>query len=288
MSSSVRRNARLRKEYIYRRSLKGAELAEYEKKQRVKEALRDGKPIPTELAGFAHSLEAATEWDDGAVRPPRLIDDEYAQADSEPKIMITSSRRPSPKLTQFVKELKLLFPGSQRMNRGNHILAELAAASRRHGVTDLIVAHETRGLPDGLIISHLPHGPTAYFTLSNVVMRHDIREGIDAMSLQNPHLIFDKFSTPLGKRVMTILQHLFPPPKSESTRIVTFANEDDFIFFRHHTFEPKGPQVELQEVGPRFEMKLYKIRLGTLEQAEADNEWVLRPFMNTARKRTLL
>ena len=25
-----------------------------------------------------------------------------------------------------------------------------------------------------MIISHLPHGPTAYFSLSDVVMRHDI------------------------------------------------------------------------------------------------------------------
>lgn len=41
-------------------------------------------------------------------------------------------------------------------------------------------------------------GPTAYFNLANVVMRHDIRDGVDAMSTVNPHLIFDGFSTPLG------------------------------------------------------------------------------------------
>jgi len=222
------------------------------------------------------------------VRPPRLIDDEYAIAEEEPKIMLTSSRRPSSKLTQFVKEMKLLFPGAQRMNRGNHLLGELVSASRRHGITDLIVAHETRGQPDGLIICHLPNGPTAYFTLSNVVMRHDIREGVDAMSLQNPHLIFDRFTTPLGKRVTTILQHLFPTPKAESSRVITFANEEDFILFRHHTWTQKGAQVDLNEVGPRFEMKLYKIRLGTMEQEEAENEWVIHPYTNTARKRTFL
>jgi U3 small nucleolar ribonucleoprotein protein IMP4 len=47
-------------------------------------------------------------------------------------------------------------------------------------------------------------------------------------------------------------------------------------------------QVTLHEVGPRFEMKLYQIRLGTLEQKEADNEYVLRPYQNTATKRKLL
>ena len=42
------------------------------------------------------------------------------------------------------------------------------------------------------------------------------------------------------------------------------------------------------EVGPRFEMKLYQLRLGTVDQNEAENEWVLRPFMNTAKKRKTL
>lgn len=32
----------------------------------------------------------------------------------------------------------------------------------------------------------------------------------------------------------------------------------------------------LQERGPRFECKLYQIKLGTVDQAHAENEWVLR------------
>lgn len=35
-------------------------------------------------------------------------------------------------------------------------------------------------------------------------------------------------------------------------------------------------------------MRPYEIRLGTLEQSEADVEWVLRPYMNTTRKRSQL
>ena len=53
---------------------------------------------------------------------------------------------------------------------------------------------------DGLIVSHLPYGPTAYFTLTNVVMRHDI-PSVGTMSEVFPHLIFDNFTTKLGKRV---------------------------------------------------------------------------------------
>ena len=45
-------------------------------------------------------------------------DDEYRWAGVEdPKIMITTSRDPSSKLKQFAKEMRLLFPGAQRLNR---------------------------------------------------------------------------------------------------------------------------------------------------------------------------
>merc|ERR1712150_118112 len=142
------------------------------------------------------------------------------------------------------------------------------------------------GIPDGLIVCHLPYGPTAYFGLSDVVMRHDIeRKKIGTMSEQYPHLIFDNFSTRLGKRVTSVLKYLFPVPKPESRRIMTFANRDDFILMRHHVYKKGKDGIELQEVGPRFTMRLYQLRLGTLDQSEAENEWVLRPYMNTAYKR---
>lgn len=48
-------------------------------------------------------------------------------------------------------------------------------------------------------------------------------------------------------------------------------------------------QVELQEVGPRFELKLYDIKLGSIDEASAlDSEWSLKPFMNTSKKRLFL
>jgi len=62
----------------------------------------------------------------------------------------------------------------------------------------------------------------------------------------------------------------------------------DYISFRHHVYTQKGKEPVLAEVGPRMEMKLYQIKLGTVDQTEADNEWVARPYMNTAKKRKFL
>ena len=227
----------------------------------------------------------------------------------DPKIVITTSRDPSSKLKQFAKELRLIFPNSQRLNRGTYEYKQLMDACRANNVTDFIVVHEHRGVPDGkqnktypmptsllkfvvsgLIVSHLPHGPTAYFSMSDIVMRHDIPD-IGTMSEAYPHLIFHNFKSRLGERCQSILKYLFPVPKEDSKRVITFANHEDFISFRHHNYKKVdgGKNLELKEVGPRFQLRPYQIKLGTLENENAsDTEWALRPFMNTARKRTFL
>ncbi|CAB3227419.1 unnamed protein product [Arctia plantaginis] len=88
---------------------------------------------------------------------------------------------------------------------------------------------------------------------------------------------------------MSILKYLFPVPKADSKRVITFANHDDYICFRQHTYKKAGKDIELSEIGPRFQMKLYSIKLGTLESLDAaDTEWALRPYMNTASKRRFL
>jgi U3 small nucleolar ribonucleoprotein protein IMP4 len=78
---------------------------------------------------------------------------------------------------------------------------------------------------------------------------------------------------------------------------------------RHHVFVKMGRQVQLAEVGPRFTMKreyishlvffvslslpldsasAYEIRQGTVEQGEAEREWVLAHYSRTAKKRKIL
>uniref|UniRef100_A0A2R5L486 Putative u3 small nucleolar ribonucleoprotein snornp component n=1 Tax=Ornithodoros turicata TaxID=34597 RepID=A0A2R5L486_9ACAR len=286
----LRRLARERREYLYRKSIEDKRRTIEEKKERLKKALDENQPIPYELREEALALQRSLEWDDpGSEGILSQEDDEYRWAGvHDPKIVITTSRDPSAKLKQFSKELRLVLPNAQRMNRGGYEMKQLIQACRANEVTDFVVVHETRGSPDGLIISHLPYGPTAYFTIFNVVMRHDIPD-IGTMSEAYPHLIFHNFKTRLGKRVMNILKYLFPVPKEDSHRVITFANQDDYISFRHHTYKKVNKENTLEEVGPRFELKLYEIKLGTLDEAAAlDVEWSLRPYMNTAKKRRFL
>jgi len=250
-----------------------------------------GKPVPTELKGESNSLQHDIDLDDAVTATPTShIDDEYAEAGIHPpKLLITTSRDPSSRLTQFTKELRLIFPNSQRVNRGNSVIADLISAAKSADYTDVLIVHEHRGEPDGLIVCHLPYGPTAYFGLQSVVLRHDLSDRIGAMSEAVPHLILDNFASPLGQRLATILRYLFPIPKDDSKRVIAFVNRNDTISFRHHVVVGKGyKDVQLGEVGPRFELVLYQLKLGTVDMQEAENEWVLRPYMNTAKKRKAL
>lgn len=323
----LRRNARLRKEYLYRKSLEGKERESYEKKRKIRQALEgmlqlsgmqeqniaglkstindsslfiklhpttEGKPIPTELRKEEAQLRHEVDLEDDNTAVPRShIDDEYAHAGQrQPKVLITTSRDPSSRLVQFTKEVKLLLPGSERMNRGGQIMSELVESCRSHDFTDLIILHEHRGEPDGMVVCHLPYGPTAYFGIFNAVLRHDIgdKSQVGTVSEAAPHLIFDKFNSKLGTRVSNILKHLYPVPKPDSKRVMTFANRDDFISFRHHTYQAQkggGKDVQLKECGPRFDMKLYQIKLGTLDQSHADNEYALPSFVRSSKKSKL-
>jgi hypothetical protein len=166
----------------------------------------DGKPIPTELRAEEAALRDQASLED--VRTAALtthVDDEYARAGEEdPRIMLTTSRNPSTRLTAFVKELKLVFPNCTRLNRGGQVVKEMVESCRSGGYSDIVIVHEHRGEPDGLVVCHLPFGPTAYFGLMNCVARHDIKDtALGTVSEAYPHLILEARAKP--RRVLRAL-----------------------------------------------------------------------------------
>mmetsp|Transcript_50434 Transcript_50434/g.58028 ORF Transcript_50434/g.58028 Transcript_50434/m.58028 type:complete len:289 (+) Transcript_50434:25-891(+) len=287
----IRKNIRLRREYLFSKEQEKQNMEEYEKKYKIRKAQENNTKVPTELYKEEKKLKKKMELEDDSTAIPRsIVDDEYnVETSREPAILLTTSRDASSRLSQFLKEMKLIFPNSERLNRGSYVINDLVNICLKKEFTDLVILHEHRGEPDGMIISHMPYGPTIYFGISNTVLRHDLPEKPDTVSEAYPHLIFNNFSTKLGERVTKILKHLFAVPKFDSKRIITFSNSDDTISFRHHTYtKPDFKTVELNEIGPRFEMKPYQIVLGTINMPEAQKEWVLRPYMNTATKRKAL
>ncbi|KAF2494126.1 Brix-domain-containing protein [Lophium mytilinum] len=294
----IRRQARERRDYLYRRALtlRDAELAS--KRAALKSSLASGKPLDSAVANDK-TLRKDFKYDesraDRTAEEELALDDEYQQLSGvvDPRILVTTSRDPSSRLSTFSKEIKLLLPTSIRLNRGNTVLPNMVSSALAQGLSDLILLHEHRGTPTALTVSHFPHGPTASFSLHNVVLRHDIPNASrGTVSESYPHLIFEGFSTKLGLRVVQILKHLFPPRESSAkvgNRIVTFKNIEDSIEMRHHVFVKTGYQsVELAEVGPRMTMRLFEIRAGTLDNKDGDVEWHMNQYTRTSRKKDYL
>ncbi|KAM3508331.1 hypothetical protein MY10362_001244 [Beauveria mimosiformis] len=295
-----RRHVRNTRDYLYRRAvlLRDAEISE--KRAKMRSSLASGKPLDPAIANDK-SLRKDYQYDesvDTTTAEQLDLDDEYAQLSGivDPRILVTTSRDPSARLGAFAKEIRLLLPTAIRLNRGNLILPELVRSAKASGLSDVIVLHEHRGTPTAMTLSHFPHGPTVSFSLHNVVLRHDIPGSVrGTVSESYPHLIFDGFETPLGKRIAKVLKHTFPPREpitsknKMGSRVVTFKNIDDSIEVRHHVFVRTGyDSVELAEVGPRMTMRPFEIRAGTLENKEGDVEWHLSQFTRTAKKKNYL
>ncbi|KAB8068004.1 anticodon-binding protein [Aspergillus leporis] len=298
----LRRQARERRDYLYRRALLLRDASIAEKRAQLKASLASGKPLDSSIADdkklredfkYDESLPTSDKKDKDADMLD--LDDEYALTSGivDPRPIVTTSRNPSVRLGAFAKEIRLLLPTSIRLNRGGLVLPDLVSSATAAALTDMILLHEHRGTPTAMTVSHLPHGPTASFSLHNVVLRQDIPNSArGTVSESYPHLVFEGFKTKLGLRVVQILKHLFPPREAGKVgnRVVSFVNREDSIEVRHHVFVKTGYRdVELAEVGPRMTMRLFEIRGGSLEKGSSgDVEWALTQYTRTSRKKDYL
>ena len=274
--------------------LRDASIAE--KRAQLKASLASGKPLDPTIANDK-ALREDFKYDESKDKEDSEmdIDDEYVLTSGiiDPRPLVTTSRSPSARLGAFAKEVRLLLPTSIRLNRGTLVLGDLVSSASSAALTDMILLHEHRGTPTAMTISHLPHGPTASFSLHNVVLRQDIPNAArGTVSESYPHLIFEGFKTKLGARIVQILKHLFPPRETGKVgnRVVSFVCKDDNIEVRHHVFVKTGYRdVELAEVGPRMTMRPFEIRGGTLEKGSSgDVEWALTQYTRTSKKKDYL
>lgn len=104
-------------------------------------------------------------------------------------------------------------------------------------------------------------------------------------------------TTRLGHSVGRMLASLFHfEPQFKGRKVVTFHNQRDYIFFRHHLYvyyndnyfqilifniifryEFKNEsKVAIRELGPRFTLKLRSLQRGTFDSKFGEYEWILK------------
>lgn len=169
---------------------------------------------------------------------------------------------------------------------GQHDLLNVIKEASSKEYTDLMVVGERQRMPYSLTMIHLPNGPTACFRLSSVVPSSKIT-GHGVATPHPPELVMSHFDTMLGVTVGRFLMGLFPQaPQFRGRQVVTFHNQRDYIFFRRHRyiFEEEGEKVRMQELGPRFTLKLTALQKGTFKPSDGEFLWIRKSGSMNTRK----
>ena len=135
-----------------------------------------------------------------------------------------------------MKEIQTTIPEIYYYPRKNFEIKEIISYSINRGFTDVLIFGQHKKRPSSLIISHLPKGPTATFKLTRSKLNKEIFNHGNPTE-HHPELILNNFDTRLGHRLGRLLASLFPQkPDFNGRRVVTFHNQRDFIFVRHHRY----------------------------------------------------
>lgn len=230
-----------------------------------------------------------------------------------PKILLTTSLNST--LHHEADLLCTLFPNSTYIPRSSHryghkfSLREISKFAANRNYTSVVLLKEDSKKPTGLTIVHLPSGPTCHFSIANWVDGKKL-PGHGNPTNHYPELILNNFRTPLGLLTARLFLTLFPPqPELQGRQVVTLHNQRDYIFLRRHryVFREKreteksvigtdgkavqgveGIRAGLQELGPRFTLKLRRVDKGIGRAgSEGDDavQWQWKAHMEKERTR---
>ncbi|KAG5948308.1 hypothetical protein E4U59_000036 [Claviceps monticola] len=274
-------------------------------KQRERRAKRDNSIAPSAASTNLDLAPAAL-----ALKFPTLFSD-VPQPD--PKVLVTTSLNST--IHHEAQLLSTLFPNSTYIPRSSHryghkySLREICKFATNRDYTVVLLVKEDLKKPTGLSVVHLPAGPTFHFSISNWIEGKKL-PGHGNPTNHYPELLLNNFKTPLGILTAKVFQSLFPPhPEFQGRQVTTLHNQRDFIFVRRHRYvfrekrateksivdvdgaEMKGVEgirAGLQELGPRFTMKLRRVDKGigrAGSEGENATQWEWKAKMEKDRKR---
>ncbi|CAG8452957.1 18717_t:CDS:2 [Acaulospora morrowiae] len=297
LPSQIKNKIKREEIYAKQKQEKSRHKIEQRVKRRKEEAEDPEKKKERLSKNVPRTLENTREFDETVVEPEdsEVLEDEMSDEFSKyfqgtsPKMLITTNKRPSKTAYEFASELIDVFPNSQFIKRNTKFsIKQIIEHCTNRDYTDVVVVNEDKKVPYAITLVHLPDGPTAYFRLTSIKLSREIR-GHGRSSLHKPELILNNFNTRLGHTIGRWFQALFPQvPEFQGRQVATFHNQRDFIFFRRHRYVFKNKErVELQELGPRFTLKLKWLQKGKFDK-DGEYEWMFKPELETSRRRFFL
>merc|ERR1719499_1229203 len=245
-----------------------------------KEAEARGEEVvrqePRTIEKMREADETIVPPEDSEVEDDEAMDEfeKYFSGNTTPKILLTTQKHPSSKLFDFMKELIHVIPNTFYYPRKDFPFKKMCEYAANRGFTDIMLFHEKAKVIQGVYVCHLPKGPTSYWRLTRLKLGQEMKGGATCNASHNPELILNNFITRLGRRLGRQLA-------------ATFHNQRDFVFFRHYryNFKDDGTKCKLQEIGPRFTLKLRYLQHGTFDSKAGEYEYIWRPDSQVSRKR---
>ncbi|KNC53225.1 uncharacterized protein AMSG_09312 [Thecamonas trahens ATCC 50062] len=282
---------------VFQRLKKEKKKAQREGRRKRKaeaDALGDAAPpkkMPRTLESMRPKDETTVKEDDEEVMDDVNFDAFAAhfRGEKEARLLFTTSPNPSRSILPMVRNIMEVFPRTRFVSRRNYRIKEMVQHASNRGYTNLIIMQEHAKKLSGIYVIHLPEGPTAYFKLTSFTHTKHI-PGHGKLTKHKPEMILNNFTTRLGMTVGRLLGSLLPTaPEFHGRRVVTFHNQRDFIFFRHHRYIfESGKKVRMQELGPRFTLKLRWLQDGTFDTKHGEYEWVWKKDLHNSRKTFVL
>lgn len=137
------------------------------------------KPVPKTIENTRAKDETQVQENDMEILQDEQDDEfsKYFSNEIQPKIMITTRPKCSKKLFEVISDLMAMIPNTFYYPRANYTIKELVTYASNKNFTHLAVLGEKHKECNGLLISHLPSGPTAYFkvkaSLHNAILFSD-------------------------------------------------------------------------------------------------------------------
>ena len=277
---------------LYKKEKAKRKRAKHEQAKKLEEELGAAAPpkqVPRTQDNTREVDDTVVAADDDEVQLDEQADafEQYFSGTKDPKIMITTRPRPSKKIFEFIGDLLDLLPNAFYYPRKKFHVKEICGWAHNKSFTHVIVLAEKAKKVNRLLVSHLPTGPTALFKLSTVVLEAALKKRGNKTS-HMPEILLNNFNTRLGHRVGRFLGSFFPHrPNFQGRQVVTFHNQRDFIFLRRHRYEfDSDTKCRLQEIGPRFTLKLKWLQVGTFDTLHGEYEWIhKRKQMDTSRRK---
>uniref|UniRef100_A0A0N5B407 Brix domain-containing protein n=1 Tax=Strongyloides papillosus TaxID=174720 RepID=A0A0N5B407_STREA len=272
------------------------EVKEKNKAKKIKKEENDGedraKVITRTIENTRELCETMINLEDDEIIHDQAHDEfaPYFERQTTPKILMTTSMHAKTLTFDLMRELEMVIPNVEVHSRKLVPIKRIVEQAIENEFTDIIVIQEDRKKPSGMIFCHLPDGPTAYFKINSMTPSKKIKH-VGQKTNHYPELILNNFDTRLGFTIGRLFASIFPQdPEYKGRRVVTFHNQRDYIFFRHHRYEFKrdGTRAALHELGPRLTLRLKWLQKGTFDTIEGEYEWVYKRRIQQPNRRTFV